>query len=773
MKKVLTLLVAALLGTAATAQTWAQIATPFTATDINGNTVSLSDTLAAGKCVVIDYSCAWCGPCWNIHSNGVLESIRNGLGSQVSVIFVESERTNTINQLRGVQGTTGDQYADYTQGNWTVTSAGTPVPYPIIDDDNNSTCLRTCAGLYGGSVPYIVFIAPNGYYCSIYGESYGINSYTASAINANITGLINTYPRAGQAPSIVVSGDTRLVAGHAGNFTVSATSVDDITGYAWTFTGGTPASATTATASSTWNTPGTYTVYCTVTNTSGSATDSMTVTVIDDWVWGDVISYCGDGTMQSAIGTNGGDFTWGIKIPASYLASRDYLTNVDLYAVLPGDYTLNVYTGNETAPVDLVYSASQNITGVSQQSGAWKSFPIAGGAPIDATKCLWIAFSTSGLTYPAAYVPFVGDENGSYVLNGTNWAPIMSLNASLQATWMIRATTGSTRPDFDFTVSGPTELTIGTTANYSIAGLAAATYNWRFDNGNPPSASGMTAGTVWNEAGTYDVTVTGTLDGNTATKTLHVNVIDCRGLRQLPYADGFESGIDCWKNIDADGDGNKWIASANNLPSIYHNGANSVQSASYINNVGAVTPDNWLVSPQIHVPAEGATIEWWEYGVDANDYAEKYGVFISKAGDNVADFTDQVFIGSVPAARTWTKHSRSLNAFAGHDIYVAFRHFDCTNMFWLAIDDVNITAGNTAGIDNTDAVDVKLFPNPVSDRLVVRAEDVQEVSVIDVNGRTVLTTAGTTVDMSTLADGVYMVRVVTARGIATEKVVKK
>ena len=346
----------------------------------------------------------------------------------------------------------------------------------------------------------------------------------------------------------------------------------------------------------------------------------------------------------------------------------------------------------------------------------------------------------------------------------------MSLNASLQATWMIKATTGATRPDFDFIVNGPTEVIVGTTANYTISGLADATYTWRFDQGNPPSASGMEGSTTWTAAGNYTVTVTGTLDGNSLPKTLNVHVYDCRGLQDLPYEEDYENGIDCWKNVDADGDGHSWEIYQTSS-SWVHAGAGSAQSASYINGVGALHPDNWLISPQIHIPSTGAYIEWWEKAI-YTDYAEHYSVMVSTSGDEVADFTAHVFTGNVQVPQTWTKHSRSLNDFAGRDIYIAFRHFDCTDQYWLSIDDVKIAAG-TAGIDESATVDVKLFPNPVNDRLMVRAEELQEVDIIDVNGRTVLTAHEAEIDMSTLAEGVYMVRVITARGIATEKIVKQ
>ena len=42
---------------------WSQIGTLFNLVDINGDTINVADTLAAGKGVVIDYSAIWCGWC--------------------------------------------------------------------------------------------------------------------------------------------------------------------------------------------------------------------------------------------------------------------------------------------------------------------------------------------------------------------------------------------------------------------------------------------------------------------------------------------------------------------------------------------------------------------------------------------------------------------------------------------------------------------------------------------------------------------------------------
>mgnify|MGYP003310329779 CR=1 FL=1 len=410
-----------------TIPTWGQISTPFTATDIWGNTVSVADILASGQGIVIDYSCCWCGPCWSMHQSGILEAI-DALPN-VQVIWVEIEESNTIDQIFGINGGTS---ATTTGGNWTLTTSGDTVPYPIIDD---ASCLNMCASLYEGYVPSIYFISPNGYFCDVYGTEWGFSGVSDAA--AAISNLMNTYPQSGQTPLVDIAGMSRVINGNAATFSAEVVSVDPVTSYSWTIQGGTPATGNGQSVTTTWTANGTYTVTLEVTNANGTTTATKQVEVYE---MGDLLTYDNGGDAESFVGTNGGEMHWGVRFPAALLAGRNYVKSVDLVvgSSYPGNYTLKIYQGGSTAPQTEVYNKTYRLTG----NDTYQTLTVGSAVAIDPTKDLWITFHTNGITYPAAYNSSNDNPDARWVsLDGYSWEDVAPYGFD-GAVWMIGCTTG-------------------------------------------------------------------------------------------------------------------------------------------------------------------------------------------------------------------------------------------------------------------------------------------------------------------------------------------
>lgn len=94
--------------------------------------------------------------------------------------------------------------------------------------------------------------------------------------------------------------------------------------------------------------------------------------------------------------------------------------------------------------------------------------------------------------------------------------------------------------------------------------------------------------------------------------------------------------------------------------------------------------DNWMITPKLTLPADGAWLKWTAKSVHYH-LRDGYRVMVSTAGTEYEDFTE---LYQVEAEEyLWTKHVASLEAYAGKEVYIAFVH-DSQNKFMIAIDDI-------------------------------------------------------------------------------------
>ena len=466
--------------------------------------------------------------------------------------------------------------------------------------------------------------------------------------------------------------------------------------------------------------------------------------------------YYDNGTNYDAIGlTAGGGFWWGIMFPAgSY--EGNVLTKVSYYDNGVSTGQVLICQGGTDAPGTQLYAQDYTTTGSEDFIEINMNEPVA----IDATQNLWVVMHNTSGQYVASYDgASPGETNGSWLsIDNISWYESLysATGGSYGGNWNLRA----------YLESGVTPPTPPTPAEGILGAMIFVDGEWEAFVEYPTN-------TYTYEGEGQEICVRIVYDG---TAQLPDNnfyyAMSCEecigGIEPQPeceagapiYAevngaddqvhiywneqpvpptpeegDTFEydfdnSSLDGLTQIDADGDGYIWtIGSTTMSTGIGHNGSvDMVQSASYINNVGAVTPDNYLVFPQSSI-TNGSTFSFWACGQDASWAGEHFGVAISTTGNtSAADFTTiqewTMTAKGTKAVRdgrdqgNWYQYTVDLSDYAGMDVYIAIRHFNCTDMFYLDVDDVELGIANKGNRDgiigyniyrSTDNVDYVLI----------------------------------------------------------------
>ena len=144
-----------------------------------------------------------------------------------------------------------------------------------------------------------------------------------------------------------------------------------------------------------------------------------------------------DGSYSSGIGgSTATEWTWGVMYPGS-MVTADELTKVSIYETAgynTEDITINIYSGGDTAPGDLLYT--QTVT--PEAADAFHEITLDSPVEIPQGQNLWITLTETG-TYVLT-VCASDEANNNWVNNGGTWVHLSDVNSSLAGYgWMIRA----------------------------------------------------------------------------------------------------------------------------------------------------------------------------------------------------------------------------------------------------------------------------------------------------------------------------------------------
>ena len=369
-------------------------------------------------------------------------------------------------------------------------------------------------------------------------------------------------------------------------------------------------------------------------------------------------------------------------------ANNNYLPSFSYY-----NYSLSeqIYTADEIGEAGLINSIAFYNAGAKTKTRTYQIYLATTSKTAFSSSTDWISTSNATLVY-----------SGSVTMYAGRWTPILfstpfDYDGISNLVLIVDDNTG------DYTVSPHMSCLV-----YPTSGLQSLRIFSDATNYNPSSPSSY-AGALLNVKNQImlniasceeplDMTVT-----NITTSSANIDWTSDHYSFELQYRqmgpdNDFENGIGNWTTIDADGDGHNWEI---NNDWGGHESLCMIQSASWVGGI-ALTPDNYLVSPQITL---GGSISFWACAQDADYAAEHFGVAVSTTGNTTAsDFTTiqewtmtaksegaktEVTRSGNRTQGTWYQYTVDLSAYSGQG-YVAIRHFDCTDMFYLNVDDITI-----------------------------------------------------------------------------------
>ena len=313
--------------------------------------------------------------------------------------------------------------------------------------------------------------------------------------------------------------------------------------------------------------------------------------------------------------------------------------------------------------------------------------------------------STSGSTW--SYTKFAvystGAKRALYVYGNSSYANTVGYTSNLSNTSGTQSTSNN---QITFTMTVP-----GSAESLTVAPNVLSGFN--YEEGNGPSDMrkldiiGVDLSDNVTLTAPQDFEICATASG-TFGSTLTIERESAKS-RSVTNWD-FEGDFLDWTTIDKDGDGYNWVVSSELMTSSTpsHSGSNGLTSQSYYkDSKGALTPDNWLISPQVTL---GGIFSMWACAQDASWPAEHFGIFVSTTSNtNTDSFTllNEWTLGAKGGAKAgesprgtretgdWYEFTVDLSAYANQTGYIAVRHYNCTDMFYINVDDFKLNTDAT------------------------------------------------------------------------------
>lgn len=248
--------------------------------------------------------------------------------------------------------------------------------------------------------------------------------------------------------------------------------------------------------------------------------------------------------------------------------------------------------------------------------------------------------------------------------------------------------------------------------------------------------------------------------------------------QEVIYSEDFnnEATWSDWTLADLDGDGEFWELDDAEFQGLDSFTGGFVWSFSWYFEV--FTPDNTLTSPTISLPEEGALELTFKVGVfdDEEQFQEHYAVYVIPSDTEFIGNEEPVFEETLDAPYYLPPKTVNvdISEYAGQEVQLVFRHYESTDIFYIAMDDIVITQ-NTLGITDKEQSTVKIYPNPTTEIISIHGLDaIIGLRIFDLQGKLLKeTTKEKVLNLSQLSSGTYLLNIYTETEVYSRKIIKE
>lgn len=195
------------------------------------------------------------------------------------------------------------------------------------------------------------------------------------------------------------------------------------------------------------------------------------------------------------------------------------------------------------------------------------------------------------------------------------------------------------------------------------------------------------------------------------------------------------------------------------------------------------TADDWIISQRM-TATEESSFEFYgrcyESAASVMGFAQGNALVMVSTADDPTDLSRYEQVAQYqlerPSADEYQPYMTDLSSYSGQDIYVALRHQVSGEGLCDMFDDFSFNHFSSfSGVEAlpSDGKGISVYYDPASETLRADGAGDAEFTVVSMSGSVVSQTCGSEIGVSSLAAGVYLVKVVSPEGTIVSRFVKK